>query len=472
MKIQHYFFLTHLAPAGLTAGVAATGFLLNQPILAAGGGAVGLVAAWVLALLGARRVQGALKKIESVTVDYEKADHLETGFPETNHLAQSIATAAQRWETIAAAARDQTSEFQTALQLLDRRSTEREYGVPHSGMLKGSLVELGSSIDKHFDQLAQGANEVEQIAKAIAEGAESQGNAVIKTTAYVEQLSNTIDNVNSSASTAQTTLENTHNSATEVLQIVAALNQGLLRVQNETQNSEKKLKGLCDPTSQVGAIVSSISDIASRTNLLALNASIESIRAGEHGRGFALVADEVRNLSEQAADATREITGLLDSIQLITQESIRSIARDREQVESQLNHVSSAETVLKRLVQNGADQRVIEQISESSAQQLQLARDVILAVERISEIAKTNRGNAENVGWTVKSTITVDPQLDRVVKQLKNGRVESQEQGFSSPQPESDSLGVNQTANQTTTQATTSVPLVADVPNTTPVQVG
>jgi methyl-accepting chemotaxis protein len=89
--------------------------------------------------------------------------------------------------------------------------------------------------------------------------------------------------------------------------MIAQLNDGLEVIASQTRANEKRLRGLADPSQQISAFVETISDIAARTDMLALNASIESIRAGEHGRGFAVVADEVRKLADQAAQATREI---------------------------------------------------------------------------------------------------------------------------------------------------------------------
>ena len=190
--------------------------------------------------------------------------------------------------------------------------------------------------------------------------------------------------------------------------------------------ARRNLRGLCDPSQQISAIVGTISDIAARTDLLALNASIESIRAGEHGRGFAIVADEVRKLAEQASDATREISSLIDAMQIVTQESIRGIVREREQVELEFDRAVETEQVLQQICESKkSDTSHIQRISESSTQQLQLAQDVVLAVEQISEIAKANRAGAESVGWTIKSLTEMTPQFSSTVERLRSCGVAS-----------------------------------------------
>ncbi len=430
MKLFTFFLLTHFIVAAVSAGVAVGGIFLGDAWATASLSALAVLSVAAASAVTARRVKRGLKSVESVVSDYQHSENLRTGLKEFDQLALRLAESAQHWESIATDARTQAGEFQVMMTLLDRRGL----GQASSSQLKGALSGLGRTFHAHLAQIQQGAAEIEQFAKSITEEADSQGIAVIKTTGYVEQLATSIDTVANSAASAQSAFRRTVDSTTVALQLVNELNQGMKRVQAETQSCEKKLKGLCDPARQISAIVDTIGEIAARTNLLALNAAIESIRAGEHGRGFALVADEVRNLAEQATDATREVSNLLDSMQMVTQESIRSIAREREQVETEVQRAVDAEQSLRRIVELGKDTRAIEQITECSTQQLQLAQGVVLAIERISSLAKANRGSAENVGWTMKTLTNVHPQLRKVIDRLRSSS------GEETPHEESNSI--------------------------------
>ncbi len=416
MKLHTYFLLTYFAVAAVTAGALGVALFLGDPWAIVVGCLFPLLTASAAAIVTARRMKRGLTCLESVVSDYQRSNDLRTGLAEVDQLAGRLGKNAQQWESIAAATRDQAGEFQLIMALLDRRGQAE----PSSQQLKGALAGLGRTIHTQLVQIEQGSAEIDQFAKSIIEAADSQGHAVIKTTSYVEQLSGTIDTVSSNAASVQSVLQRTGKSAAGALQLVNELNQGMKQLQLEIQSCEKKLNGLCDPTRQISAIVESISDIAARTNLLALNASIESIRAGEHGRGFALVADEVRNLAEQATDATREISSLLDSMQLATQESIRGIAREREQVEVEVQRAANAEQTLRQIAELGNNTRAIDHIAASSNQQLQLAQDVVLAIEKISGLAKANRENAESVCWTMKTLTSFNPQLGRTVDRLRN----------------------------------------------------
>jgi len=364
------------------------------------------------------RVRAGLSSLESVVADNMSAESLHTGLLEFDQSAREIGSCAQRWETVAANTREQAREFQSMILLLNRRGAT---GEASSTQLRDLLAGLGGTLHAHLAQVERGAAEIEQYTSALTEGAEAQGHAVIKTTTYLEQLSSTIDSVSSNAASAQSAIQRTSQSAAGALELVRELIEGMKRVNTESQNCEKKLRGLCDPSQQISAIVGTISDIAARTDLLALNASIESIRAGEHGRGFAIVADEVRKLAEQAADATREISSLIDSMQLVTQEAIRGTEREREQVQSEVGRAVAAEQALETICgASDGDMKHIRAISKSSAQQLQLASDVVLAVEQISEIAKASRGGAESVCWTMKSMSKLTPPISSVIDRLRN----------------------------------------------------
>lgn len=418
MNLHVLFFASHVATALVTAASFVAAFQSGDALAVAGALLVSLAALGAASWYTSGRVKTGLVALESVVADHEKCETLQTGLFELDQSAMRIGQCAAQWESVAANTRVQAREFQAMMSLLNRRDVA---GEPSSEQLRGVLSGLGRSLHTHIQHIERGTKEIEGYARSITDGAEAQGHVVVKTTSYVEQLSSTIDAVSSNASSARSAMQRNGKTVSSVLEQLHVLNDGMRRVRSESQTCEKKLRGLCDPSRQISAFVGTISDIAARTDLLALNASIESIRAGEHGRGFAIVADEVRKLAEQASDATREIASLLDSMQLVTQESIRGMVREREQVELEVERAAAAEAKLRQIY-DGTEKDIhfIEQIADSSTQQLQLAQDVVLAVEQISTLAKDNRGGAENVGWMMKSLAKTNPQFSGVIDRLRN----------------------------------------------------
>ena len=416
MKIQPILLISHLATAGAAVVVMVAANSLGSTFaagMALGGLVIGaLISSFILAKWFSR----ALRQVESAAVDHEIASATKIGIEEFDHATRQVAAQALRWDDVAANQRDQARDIQSLMLLLDRRGGEDATSIALRKMLAG----IGVTLHGHLKQIETGTLEIEQYTKEIAEGAEDQSNAVTKTTTYVEQMSSNIDLVTTNAEAVRTAIATTSDSAAAALNLVQRLTEGMDRVGEQCKASENRLKGLADPSQQVSAIVDTISDIAARTDMLALNASIESIRAGEHGRGFAVVADEVRKLAEQASQATNEIAQLLESMRTATHESIAAIGNQRTQVTTDSKIANEAKQILSRISENRLeDQSRAKEITSAAHQQLQLAQDVVLAVEQISQVAKTSRGSAENACWTMRSLTKTTPQFDAIVERLR-----------------------------------------------------
>ena len=418
MRLITLFFLTHLAVAAVALAAfgaaesssgTATWLLAAAGLLLALGGA-----AWWLA----RWCRGGLRALEAVVRAAGEGPSRTTGIAEFDRAAERIAEHAERLDELAANSQQQARELQAILMVLDRRGGGKDAS---SRQLRRVLASLGGGLHSLLRQMQQNTLEVGQATQEIAEGAEAQGSAVIKTSTYIEQLSAHIGDVSEHAEAVQTGITSTRQSASEALEHVRQLAQGIERIRVHSESSEKKLRRLADPSRQISSIVETIGDIAARTDLLALNASIESIRAGEHGRGFAVVADEVRKLAEQASQATREITGLIDSMQMETQESIAAIARERSEAESEVRLASTTEEVLEQIrTRSDSHASRAQEIARAAHQQLQLTQEVVLAMEQVSSVAKSSRRCADSAQWSMKSLSQTTGRLDDGIERLRS----------------------------------------------------
>jgi methyl-accepting chemotaxis protein len=409
MRLHKILILTHVLVAlagGLAAGLAdGIGDSAVVTCIAASG--LAGILALVVGYLQANCILNGIDAMERAISAGDGTHVRETGIREIDEANRKFCLTMQRWAEAAANSREQSREVDRLLQQLDRRDgRSRTRGKGSGQSLRKQLNSISAAAAAELKQLVACTREIERCTREISQGAEDQSDAVSKTTTYVEQMSTNIDSVARNAGAAQQAAVSTRDSAAAALTLVHDLIAGMNRIRTHVEASESRLRSLGDHSHEIGSIVETIGSISSRTDMLALNASIESVRAGEHGRGFAVVAEEVRKLAEQAAQATREVAGLIDSIQLQTRESIALMAEERAEVESEVRRVSEASNALDRISRISTDSAAqVAEITNAAQLQLQLTQDVVLAVERISNVARASRARAEEACWTT-STLT------------------------------------------------------------------
>lgn len=175
-------------------------------------------------------------------------------------------------------------------------------------------------------------------------------------------------------------------------------------IKKQTSLRERKLQALGQHAREVETILQTIGTLSSRTDLLALNASIESVRAGEHGRGFALVAEEVRALSEQSAQAVTDITARLELIQLETAQALAMTGGEKTTLGQVYDRVTKSLEVLEVICKaSAASKSELDELTENSTEQLQIAKTIIETLQQTGEAARDNRTRAQGANWKAKS---------------------------------------------------------------------
>ena len=172
----------------------------------------------------------------------------------------------------------------------------------------------------------------------------------------------------------------------------------MAHIEDSVTNSAQVVTKLGERSKEIGQIVDTISGIAAQTNLLALNAAIEAARAGEQGRGFAVVADEVRKLAEQSQDAAKQISELISEIQGETDKAVRAMAEGTEEVKIGATVVNTAGATFEEIAQVVTD--VAEQVREISAVMQELAgssQQIVLSVREINKLCQDSSGEAQSV---------------------------------------------------------------------------
>jgi len=236
----------------------------------------------------------------------------------------------------------------------------------------------------------------------------------------IQALETAIAEISARSQDATTQAAEAGGTAREGVSVAKESIEGMERLHARVRSVTELVDRLGKSSQEVGAIVSVIKEIADQTNLLALNAAIEAARAGEQGRGFAVVADEVRKLAEKTAQATTKISQMINAIQSETGQAIDAIGQGMTEAESGKGHVRRVSEALERIIQ--AIDRVvvvvgdIAQATASQKSALQNMRENIAVIEGLN--AQTLADTEQGVGMTENLTRQAN-SLDEAVKSFK-----------------------------------------------------
>jgi methyl-accepting chemotaxis protein len=250
------------------------------------------------------------------------------------------------------------------------------------------LAALIREVDTASNQLSSAAQLAAASADEMSAGAQGQAEQTTEVAAAVEQMSATVASSSQHADRSNEMARQTSELAAEGKDVFDQTADGMERIATLVNSSADKVTALGESSAQIGEIVQVIEDIADQTNLLALNAAIEAARAGEHGKGFAVVADEVRQLAERTTSATQKIAPMITQIQERTNEVVASMERGTDEVERGLDLANEASGALTQIVRS-IDEMVgmIDQIAAATQQQSAATNQISSNVEAISSVA-------------------------------------------------------------------------------------
>jgi len=285
-----------------------------------------------------------------------------------------------------------------------------------------SMSDLLGRVCRTVDATAQTVRRITSSTEELAAGVQEQSSQAAEVAAAVEEMTCTIienaKNVQHTASTATANGQTAEAGGIVVQQTVTKIREIASIVSTSAQTVER----LGASSKQIGAIVSVIDEIADQTNLLALNAAIEAARAGEQGRGFAVVADEVRKLAERTTSATKEIATMIKGIQAETDEAVKAMQRGTKEVEEGIRLADKAGVALGEIV-TGAQNTVemIQQIAAASDEQSATSEEISRSVEAISTVSTES---AEGIAEIARSGDGLHRMTDELQALLAHFRMD------------------------------------------------
>jgi methyl-accepting chemotaxis protein len=267
------------------------------------------------------------------------------------------------------------------------------------GTLSSSMNEMVQAFRTLIGNISASSNNLVSVinnlsleSQKVSEGSEHEVDQIMQIATANEEMTVTSVDIANNCHLAEISAKQADSMALEGAKVVEQTIRVMSKIAERVTTTARTVESLGSRSDQIGAIVGTIEDIADQTNLLALNAAIEAARAGEQGRGFAVVADEVRALAERTTRATKEISAMIKTIQLETKEAVKSMDEGVHEVENGTQEAArSGEALRGILEQIGTVTSQISQIATAAEEQTATIHEINNNMQIVADVAKTNK---------------------------------------------------------------------------------
>lgn len=290
------------------------------------------------------------------------------------------------------------------------------------GRMKDALHEIISEISNTSDQVNSAVLALSDTVRQITGKVDDQAGRANQVATSSTEMSQTVMDIAKNAAEIASSAGETLNTAQNGADVVGKTVEEVQEISRTVTDLANVMTSLGDRSKQIGEIVGVINDIADQTNLLALNAAIEAARAGEQGRGFAVVADEVRKLAEKTAKATMEISEMIQAIQNETDKAVTSMDDSLVRVESGANFSTQAGDALQRIVSSVQElQTMVQQIASATEEMSTVTEQMGSDIEAIANASSETSADAGQVSEASSNLSELSENLQTILNRFKGG---------------------------------------------------